>query len=356
VTESSFFSILPVNIATMSHRFALIGCGSIAPRHADQINAAGTLAAVCDILPDRAAAFATKYNAKAYTDLESMMNSEQPGVLVVCTPNGLHAAHSILALQHGWNVLCEKPLAITVHDGKKMLNAAQQSGKSLFVVKQNRYNAPVRAIKELLDNGKLGRIHGFEINCFWNRPDVYYKDPWRGTLALDGGTLFTQFSHFIDLLYWWLGEIREVRGYRSNALHSNIIEFEDNGVASLVMKSGAVGSLHYSINAYNENFEGSMVLFGEKGTVKIGGQYLNRIDHFQVEGMETPLLENSNEPNIYTSYKGSMSNHHVVYQELLKALDDPLHFFPDAAEGLKSVEMIEQIYAASPFAETTEIS
>lgn len=333
----------------MAYRFALIGCGNIASRHADQIRNAGKLVAVCDKDLPKAGSFAEKYGVKAYSEMSELLAAERPDIAVICTPNGLHAAHSILALEAGCHVLCEKPLAITVSDARRMLETAAQCSKKLFVVKQNRYNPPVMAIKALLDTKKLGTIHGFQVNCFWNRPRSYYESDWRGTLALDGGTLFTQFSHFIDLLYWWLGEIDEVQGYRSNALHRGAIEFEDNGVANIIMKEGAIGSLHYSINTHEHNFEGSFTLFGEKGTVKIGGRYLNTIEYFNVLDTAVPELVSSNTANAYGTYQGSMSNHHIVYREMLKALADTAYAVPEAAEGLKSVEMIEQIYANSPF-------
>ncbi|MEO8584351.1 MAG: Gfo/Idh/MocA family oxidoreductase [Flavitalea sp.] len=336
----------------MLYRFAIIGCGNIGVRHAEHIAATGLLAAVCDIDPQRAADIGSGSAAKLYSDAYKMLITEKPDVVVVCTPNGLHAEHTIMALNAGCHVLCEKPMAISVADANRMIDAATQNRRRLFVVKQNRYNPPVTAVKSLLDQKKLGKIHAFQLNCFWNRPASYYKNSWRGTIAMDGGILFTQFSHFIDLLYWWLGEIETVKGFRSIALHNGIIEFEDNGVASLVMKSGAIGCLQYSINAYHENFEGSVTLFGEKGTVKIGGQYLNNIEHFKVDGEDMPQLAPSADSNKYGFYKGSMSNHHIVYEQLLMALKDPAHVIPEGDDGLKCIQMIRQIYDGSPFIET----
>jgi UDP-N-acetyl-2-amino-2-deoxyglucuronate dehydrogenase len=239
-------------------------------------------------------------------------------------------------------VLCEKPLCIDVKDGEKMISAAVQSGKKLFVVKQNRYNPPVIFIKELIDSGKLGEIFSFQINCFWNRPNEYYTG-WKGKKLLDGGTLFTQFSHFIDLLYWLLGDVSTVQAITKNFAHASI-EFEDTGMVLFEMKSGVIGNLNYTVNSFSQNMEGSFTIFAEKGTVKAGGQYLNELEYMNVGGLEQPLLPEGKPANGYGFYQGSMSNHDKVYENLLLALQNPSHQFASAAEGLKTVEIIEKVY------------
>jgi UDP-N-acetyl-2-amino-2-deoxyglucuronate dehydrogenase len=332
----------------MPYRFAIIGCGNISRRHAAAIKSAGTLLAVCDINESKADSLGREFDVPAYYNISDLLDKVAPDIVTVCSPNGLHPHHVIAALRSGSHVLCEKPLSISVDEGSWMVEEAGKSGKRLFVVKQNRYNPPVIAVKSLLDQGKLGKILSFQINCFWNRPASYYAEPWRGTLFLDGGTLFTQFSHFIDILYWFLGEIEHASGWRANLNHQNLVEFEDTGVANLIMKNGAVGNIHYTINAHQSNLEGSITLFGEKGTVKIGGSYLNQMEFFSVENVVNPLTLEGQPPNSYDGYQGSMGNHPIVYTELLKALEDPEHAFVEAAEALKSVEMIRQIYNASP--------
>lgn len=327
----------------MKRKFALIGCGRIGCRHAEQIARVGELVAVCDIIPQKATEFAEIFAAKAYFSIESLLKEiKDIDVAVICTPNGLHASHSIQCLQAGYNVLCEKPLAISVADSKDMLEEEQKAGKSLFVVKQNRYNPPVAFLKELLDKNGLGTIYSFQINCFWNRPADYYTD-WKGKKELDGGTLFTQFSHFIDLLWWLLGDVAAVKAITKNAAHP-AIEFEDNGMVLFEMKNGAIGTLNYTVNSFEKNMEGSFTVFGEKGTVKIGGQYLNELEYFNVKDIQTPDLQKGNPPNGYGFYQGSMSNHDKVYDNLLLALNNPSHPFAGADEGLKTVEIIEQIY------------
>lgn len=327
--------------------FAIIGCGRIAKRHAEQIDNIGDLVAVCDIVLENAAELAANYGAKIYLSIEDLLLNE-PGidVISICTPNGLHAKHAIKSLKAGKHVLCEKPLCLSVTDAKKMVEAANLSEKKLFVVKQNRYNPPVEAVKKLLKEDKLGNIFSFQINCFWNRPREYYLNTWKGTKNMDGGTLFTQFSHFIDLLYWLLGDVKKVKAITKNYEHPTI-EIEDSGVIMFEMLNGAIGTLNYTVNSYQKNMEGSFTLFGEKGTVKIGGQYLNELEYQCIEGVEIKNLPQGKPANSYGFYQGSMSNHDKVYEHLIKAISIPGYEFASALDGLKTVEIIEKIYAAA---------
>lgn len=330
----------------MSLNFAIIGCGRIAQRHAEQIKKYGNLAAVCDIVTEKADKLAALHQANAYYSTEALLKTETSlSVVVVCTPNGLHARHSIEALLAGMHVLCEKPLCISAEEGKQMLAAAEKAQKKLFVVKQNRYNPPVTFLKSLISKGQLGEIYSFQINCFWNRPQAYYTG-WKGNKTLDGGTLFTQFSHFIDLLYWLLGDVTSVKTISKNFAHP-AIEFEDTGIVAFEMQSGAIGSLSYTVNSFEKNMEGSFTVFAENGTVKIGGQYLNELAYCQVAGIEKPDLPAGNPANGYGFYQGSMSNHDKVYENLALALGDGAPGFASAAEGLKTVEIIEKIYTPS---------
>jgi len=328
----------------MSLRFAIIGCGRIAKRHADQIIKLGNLAAVCDTNIEKCNSFALKYNTKPYYTIEDLLKNETDlSVISICTPNGLHSEHSILALKKGINVLCEKPLSITVTDGELMIRTALDANKKLFVVKQNRYNPPIVFLKKLIEENKLGKILSFQINCFWNRPEEYYAD-WKGTKDLDGGTLFTQFSHFIDLLYWMLGDVAEVKSILKNYLHASI-EIEDSGVVLFEMKNNAIGTLNYTVNSFSSNMEGSFTVFGENGTVKVGGQYLNELEYCNVRDIEFPTLPKGNAANGYGFYQGSMSNHDKVYENLIKVLQNPSHDFASGEEGLKTIEIIEKIYS-----------
>lgn len=331
------------------YKFAIVGCGQIATRHAEQIKKHGQLVAVCDVVNEKAVALGKIYSSKTYCSIEELLASEKDIDLVsICTPNGLHAGHSIKSLQAGKYVLCEKPMAITTASALQMIQAEKECGKRLFVVKQNRFNPPVAFIKKLIEENKLGTIFSFQLNCFWNRPASYYQSSWKGTKNLDGGTLFTQFSHFVDLLYWLIGDVAVVSGQRKNFSHKECIEFEDTGVAFLETRSGSIGTIHYTINSAKKNMEGSLTLFGERGTVKIGGQYLNELEYFSVEGESHPALPFGKPANQYGFYEGSMSNHDKVYDEMIKAIEDPTHNFINSEETLKTIEIIEKIYNASP--------
>jgi|SRR5688572_12336733 len=327
--------------------FAIIGCGKIAPRHAENIARIGNLVAVCDIISDKADQLALQYNTRVYTALEELLKNE-PGIdiVTICTPNGLHAEHSIHSLEAGKHVLCEKPMCITTADAALMKKAAITAGKNLFVVKQNRYNPPVVAIKELIEKNILGKILSVQVNGFWNRDKKYFSNDWKGTKNLDGGILYTQFSHFIDLAYWLAGNIKTVKAIKKNLLLKETIQTEDNCVVIAEFESGALGSFHFSINAFEKNMEGSITIIAEKGTVKIGGQYLNTLEYQRVKDIGPIKIDKGNLSNDYGFYEGSMSNHDKVYENLLIALNNPGHTFAGAEDGMKTVEIIEKIYAS----------
>ncbi|MFY7898737.1 MAG: Gfo/Idh/MocA family protein [Chitinophagaceae bacterium] len=328
-------------------QFAIIGCGRIAQRHALHIANFGKLAAVCDIDIDKATQLGNQYQATFYTQITDLLSTEkQVDIIVICTPNGLHASQSIQALKAGFHVLVEKPMAITTADGEQMIAEAIKAKKYLFPVKQNRYNPPVVAVKEALDNGYLGKIYSLHLNCFWNRGASYYANSWKGTKALDGGTLFTQFSHFIDLLYWLNGDVASVKALAGNFVHKNIIEFEDTGAVLLQFTNGSIGSIHYTVNSYQKNMEGSLTIFAEKGTVKIGGQYLNELDYQCIEGYEIKNLAKGNPPNQYGNYVGSMSNHDKVYENVVAVLQNNQALATTAFDALQTVTIIEKIYSA----------
>ena len=332
----------------MRLKFSIIGCGRIAWRHAEHIHRLGELVAVCDIVEARAIQLAGKYGAAAFSTIDALLDHSRKAaadVVAVCTPNGLHAEHCIKALQAGFHVVCEKPMALTVADCRKMIGAAEEADRKLFVVKQNRFNPPVAAVKKLVDEGRLGRIYSVQLNCFWNREAAYYQDGWRGTLDLDGGTLFTQFSHFIDLIYWLLGDLEEVEGFSGNFGHKDSIDFEDTGVLAARFRNGAIGTIHYTVNSHRKNMEGSLTLFGEKGTVKIGGEYLNELEYQDIRDYIIKDLPPGNPPNRYGEYQGSMSNHDKVYHNVIEAIGGREDIATNGLEGLKTVEIIQKIYS-----------
>ena len=330
-------------------KFAIVGCGRIAERHAEHINRLAVLKAVCDINETNARRLGDKYGAAVFTSFEELLSDETDlDIISVCTPNGLHAEHSIMAFRKGFHVLCEKPMAISVFDCGEMIKEAEKANRRLFVVKQNRYNPPVNAIREALDEKRLGKIFSIQLNCFWNRNMEYYsQSEWKGTKKLDGGTLFTQFSHFIDLLYWMFGDVKRVEAITRNLNHDKIIEFEDSGVVILEFYNGIIGTINYTVNSFAKNMEGSLTIFGEHGTIKIGGQYLNELEYQEIKDYRIKDLPAGNPPNNYGKYTGSMSNHDKVYENVVDVLLNKGIIGTNGFEGLKTVEIIDKIYTAA---------
>ena len=325
--------------------FAIVGCGKIAKRHAIQINNFGRLLAVCDIVPERAESLAKEYGVMAFTDIDKLLGFvEAIDVVVVCTPNGLHAVHAIAAFKAGKHVLCEKPMAISTKDCNEMIEAAKVANRLLFAIKQNRFNPPVAAVKKAIDEGRLGKIYSVQLSCFWNRGASYYQNSWKGSKDLDGGTLFTQFSHFIDLLYWMIGDVKKAYCLTNNFAHKNLIEFEDTGVVAFEFQSGALGTINYTVNCHQKNMEGSLTIFAEKGTVKIGGEYLNELEYQNIDGFEISNLPPGNKANNYGTYTGSMSNHDKVYENVNDVLLHNGTISATAFDAMKTVEIIEKIY------------
>jgi len=328
-------------------KFAIIGCGRIANRHAEHIQKYGKLVDVCDIDDEKGKVFQEKYTCNFHPDYESLLNNTEADVIAICTPNGLHFEHAVASLQAGFHVLCEKPMAIHVDQCGKMIDESLRANRFLFIVKQNRFNPPVAAVKKVIDEGRLGKVLSVQLNCFWNRNDQYYQNSWKGSKELDGGTLYTQFSHFVDLLYWLIGDVKTASGFLGNYMHEGIVEFEDQGAAILEFYNGAIGTINYTINSHGKNMEGSLTLFGEKGTVKIGGQYLNELEYQNIEGYKIEGLPEGNPANNYGQYQGSMSNHGEVYQNVVEVLTGKGTIATNGYEGLKTVEIIDKIYSAS---------
>ncbi len=330
-------------------RFAIVGCGRIAERHAEHIEHLAQLIAVCDNKPERSKMFGEKHKCKYFNSMEELLNSiKNIDIVSICTPNGLHAEHSIKALKAGFNVLCEKPMATSSKDCERMMFEAEKANKRLFIIKQNRFNPPLAALKGVVEEGKLGKILSVQLNCFWNRNDEYYEQSdWKGKKEMDGGTLFTQYSHFIDLLYWLVGDVKKVHAFTRNYLHKHNVEFEDTGAIILEFDNGAIGTVNYTVNSFKKNMEGSITLFGEKGTVKVGGQYLNVLEYQNIEGYEIKDLPESRQANDYGFYQGSMSNHDKVYENVIDVLSRNASVSTNVLEGLKVTQIIEKIYQAA---------
>ncbi len=329
-------------------RFSIVGYGNIGRRHATQIlqNHAAELVSVCDVsgslagqLPD---------GVTFFTDLDDMLQPGQSDVLCVCTPNYLHEPHTIAGLNAGLHVVVEKPMALSATECDHMIAAASGSDRIIFAVKQNRYNPPVQEVKRLIGEGRLGKVYMIQVNCFWNRGDAYYAgSDWRGSRRKDGGCLFTQFSHFIDILYYLNGPVKEARGMIHNYAHQHNTEVEDTGSFVMQAANGATISFSFTTCSYEKNMEGSITLFAEKGTVKIGGQYLNTIEYQQIEGKALPEINISAKSNDYGLYQGSMSNHDKVIQNVVDVLRHGHPVMTSAEEGREVVRIIEMMYGGA---------
>ena len=252
---------------------------------------------------------------------------------------------SLIALESGSHVVVEKPMGLHKADCESILFKALQQSKHVFCVMQNRYSPPSVWLKDVISNNLLGKIHMVQVNCYWNRDDRYYsKSDWKGTIDLDGGPLFTQFSHFMDIMYWLFGDIRDVKARFANFNHSHNTDFEDSGFISFQFANGGMGCLNYSTSVYDTNLESSMTIIGEKGTIKVGGQYMDKVDYCNIENYTMPELPPSNPPNDYGAYKGSAANHHFIFDNVVDTLKGKSTVTTNALEGLKVVEIIERIY------------
>lgn len=331
----------------MKIKFAIIGCGSIGKRHMAVLDANADTAVVglCDSDEAKVKALSDLYGGIPYfTNVETMLNEAKPDVVSIATPHKLHAPQAITCLNAGKHVLVEKPMALSSADALEMIAAAEKNNKKLWVVKQNRFNVPVAITNEAIKSNKLGKIYLVKCDVLWNRNKEYYvNSAWRGQKEEEGGALFTQVSHFIDLLYWWLGDIDKASSFTSTMLHD--IDIEDNGVANLKFESGTLASITWTTCVFNKNYEGSILIVGEKGTIKIGGTYLNKIEFWDVENH--PLDENiefNDLPNNYGKYQGTSSNHDKVIASLVQEIRFGNVKNVEGYEGIKSVELIERIY------------
>lgn len=331
----------------MKIKFGVIGQGHIGKRHAEMIrrNEHCELIAVCDTQSKDQLGL-TDLKEKFYQDVDQMLaNHPEIEVINVCTPNGLHATHSLKALEANKHIVCEKPMALSKADCETIIFKALQARKNVFCVMQNRYSPPSVWIKEVIEKKILGDIYTVQLNCYWNRDDRYYKKGgWKGTKDLDGGTLFTQFSHFIDILYWLFGDIKDIEAKFNNFNHKHSIAFEDSGLVNFNFVNGGMGCINYSTAVWDKNLESSMTIVGSKGSVKIGGQYMDQVEYCHIENYTLPKLAPTAPANDYGAYKGSANNHHHVIDNVIETLQGKTSITTNAMEGLKVVEIIERIY------------
>jgi predicted dehydrogenase len=328
-------------------KFAVIGAGHIGKRHAEMImrNPDAELVAISDILPAEKLGL-ENYPVPYFNSAEALFNSGlEFDVVNVCSPNGLHASHSILALDNKKHIVCEKPMGLSKAECEQVIYTALRVSRQVFCVMQNRYSPPSVWIKDVIEEQLLGDIYMVQLNCYWNRDERYYKkDTWKGSADLDGGTLFTQFSHFIDIMFWLFGDIKDIQGKFNDFNHANLTAFEDSGLVTFNFVNGGMGSLNYSTSVWDQNLESSITIIGKKGSIKIGGQYMNEVEHCHIENYQMPELAPANPANDYGHYKGSAANHHYVIQNVIDTLKGRTSATTNALEGLKVVEIIERIY------------
>ena len=326
-------------------KFAIIGLGHIGKRHADIIlsNTDAELIAFIEINPSNEI---KEYNLPIFDSLSDFIASNiKVDVMCIATPNYLHCQQAIKCLENKMHVVIEKPMGLTTEECNSVIEKSKQVNKNVFCVMQNRYSPPSIWLKEIVSSNKLGQIFNVQINCIWNRDENYYKlNGWKGKLNLDGGTLFTQFSHFVDTLFWIFGGIHNVAANFYNFNHKNTIEFEDSGNISFSLLNGGVGSINYSTSAYNKNIESSITILAEFGSIKIGGQYMEKVLHCEIKDYEMPTMKPTNPPNDYGKYKGSAANHEYVIKNVINTINKKEEIKTTAIEGMKVVQMIEQIY------------
>jgi UDP-N-acetyl-2-amino-2-deoxyglucuronate dehydrogenase len=328
-------------------RFALAGCGRIAANHFEALSrhaAHAELVAVCDVEPQALQAAAARTGATGFDHYGEMLAQTQADCIVLATPSGLHPAQATEAAQAGFHVMTEKPMATRWADGLAMVKACDEAGVHLFVVKQNRRNRTLQLLRQAIDGRRFGRIHMVTINVFWSRPQSYYdSSPWRGTWEFDGGAFMNQASHYVDLLDWLIGPVESVMAYTGTLARA--IEVEDTGVAAIKWRNGAMGSINVTMLAHPKNFEGSITILGENGTVRVGGVAVNRIEHWEFaesHPMDAQLDEASYQT---TSVYGF--GHPLYYENVIATLRGAAEPETDGREGLKSLELLIAMYRSA---------
>lgn len=327
-------------------RFGIIGCGRIAPRHAQALQSlaqshAVELVAACDPIESRVRHFTTTYGGTAYADYNALLERDDVDVVSICVPSGLHVELGQAAARAGKHVLVEKPIALNVRDADALIDTCEQAEVILGVVLQNRFNPPMRALRALIDRGELGKLLLGNATVRWYRPQEYYEDGWHGTWQMDGGALMNQCIHHIDALQWLMGDVHSVFAYTATLAHE--IETEDVGVVAVRFWSGALATIEGSTLTYPENIEGSVAIFGERGSVKVGGTALNRRVFWKVAGQlehEREMLsqEAVDPPSIY-GY-----SHREQIAEMIAAVREGRPPSTHGREARRSLELVCAIY------------
>jgi len=327
-------------------RFGLLGCGAIARRHADLLSTGSvpgaTLAAVCDQNESRAGDFAARYGVPAFASLDGMMRSGVVDATSVLTPSGRHAVDVVALSSFGCPIVVEKPMALTLDDADRMIEACDANGARLFVIKQNRFNRPITALRNALEAGRFGKLVMGTVRVRWCRPQSYYDGAsWRGTWAQDGGVLANQASHHIDLLEWMMGDVESVMAMSTHALAK--IEAEDTAVATLRFRNGALGVVEATTATRPKDLEGSLSILGEFGSVEVGGFSANDLKTWN---FSTPMTDDE------TTFASLGRNpehpygyaHAEYYAHVVRCIEGGGRQLVDGLEGRKSLELITAIY------------
>jgi UDP-N-acetyl-2-amino-2-deoxyglucuronate dehydrogenase len=336
-------------------RIAIVGCGRISKNHFGSIqqhNDELELAAICDIDPVVLSEHSERYKVPAYRDLEEMLEKEQLDLVALCTPSGVHPDQAILAAKHGVNVMTEKPMATRWNDGVRMVKACDDAGVRLFVVKQNRRNTTLQLLKRAVAEKRFGKIHMVHLNVFWTRPQAYYDqgNGWRGTWEFDGGAFMNQASHYVDLLDWLIGPVEKVQAMMST---TRDIEVEDTGVLNVKWRNGTLGSMCVTMLTYPQNLEGSIIILGEKGTVKVGGMAVNDIQLWQFE--ESRDYDEQIKSANYETTSVYGFGHPLYYANVIDVLRGKAEPETDGREGLKSLELLIAAYLAARDGKTVSL-
>ena len=333
--------------STEKIRVAMVGCGRIAGTHIAAIEKFRDRLELVDLCDTNATALermCRKTGAIGHDSLQSMLLSSQAELVVLATPSGLHSGQTIQIANTGRHVITEKPMATRWHDGLNMVKACDDANVKLFVVKQNRRNATLQLLKKAIEQERFGRIYMVNINVFWTRPQDYYNSAnWRGTWEFDGGAFMNQASHYVDLLDWLIGPVESVQAY--TATLSRNIEVEDSGVMNIRWRSGALGSMNVTMLTYPKNLEGSITIIGEKGTVRIGGVAVNKIEHWEFETAHPD--DNLVESSSYTPESVYGAGHEAYYENVINVLKDGVVAETDGREGLRSLEILIAAYLSA---------
>ncbi len=342
-------------IAGRKIRVAIVGCGRISTNHFESLAKFPddfVLVSICDNNSDTLAKTASQHHVKGYLSLTEMLAKEQLDVIALCTPSGLHSQQTIEAAEAGVHIISEKPMATRWRDGIEMVKACDKAGVRLFVVKQNRRNSTLQLLKRAVTENRFGRIFMVNINVFWSRPQEYYDSAkWRGTWELDGGAFMNQSSHYVDLIDWLIGPVEKIQAITGTLARN--IEVEDSGVLNIKWRNGAIGSMNVTMLAYPKNFEGSITILGEHGTVRVGGVAVNEIQHWEFADQQD-YDHQIKEVNYQTTSVYGFG-HPLYYKNVIDVFREGIEPETDGREGLRSLEVLIAAYLSARDGKTVSL-